>query len=246
VGCENSVNPLTRLKGLCVHVERRYLRHYFENMASPLTPAEFTSLRKLAETPHADDVPSEHRTRLMQLGLTVRVLGITKITSAGRERLSERENSHGEQPRASHGATVRPRHVEGPTAINWTVSHPDRLVVATAKDELTVTDFFFCVDGMKRAGVSPYRKIYDMTLVGLGRARLDLRSLGKVMAEIADNQPFGPVAIVVASDGVAGSAQHFEERSGTRRPVQIFRDRYAARAWLDEILPPDQVPEVTH
>jgi hypothetical protein len=215
-------------------------------MATPLTSAELASLRKLADTPHASDVPSEHRTRLMQLGLTVRVLGVTKITSAGRERLSERENSHGE-PTTPHEVTARPRHVEGPTAINWTVSHPERLVVATAKDELTVTDFFFCVDGMKRAGVSPYRKIYDMTLVGLGRARLDLRSLGKVMAEIADNQPFGPVAIVVGSDGVAGSAQHFEERSGAkRRPVQIFRDCYSARAWLDEILPPDQVPEVAH
>ena len=83
----------------------------------------------------------------MQLGLTVRVLGVTKITSAGRERLSERENSHGEQPQAPHEVTARPRRVEGPTAINWTVSHPDRLVVATAKDELTITDFFFAWTG---------------------------------------------------------------------------------------------------
>ena len=92
-------------------------------MASPLTPAEFASLRKLAETPHADDVPSDHRKGLMQLGLVVRVLGVTKITSAGRERLSERENSHGEQPQTPPEVAVRSRHVEGPTAINWTGCH---------------------------------------------------------------------------------------------------------------------------
>jgi hypothetical protein len=208
-------------------------------MASLCTPAELASLRKLADAPQTDDVPPEHRTRLMQLGLTVRVLGATKITSAGRERLREGE-SRPESPRAAQEAAPRSRRVEGPTAINWSVSHPERLVVATGQHELTATDFFFCVDGIKRAGLGPYRKIYDMRLVDLGLTRLDLRSL------IADGQKFGPVAIIVASDGIAGFARHFEERSGARRPVRIFRDLGEARAWLDELLPPDQVPEVAH
>jgi hypothetical protein len=214
-------------------------------MASLCTPAELASLRKLADAPQADDVPPEHRQRLMQLGLTVRVLGATKITSAGRQRLREGE-SRPESPRAAQEVAPRSRRVEGPTAINWTVSHSERLVVATGQHELTATDFFFCVDGIKRAGLGPYRKIYDMRLVDLGLTRLDLRSLGKSMAQIADGQKFGPVAIVVASDGIAGFARHFEERSGVRRPVRIFRDLSEARAWLDEILPPKQVPEVVH
>jgi hypothetical protein len=54
------------------------------------------------------------------------------------------------------------------------------------------------------------------------------------------------VAIVVASNGIEGSARHFEEASAAKRPVRIFRDLYAARVWLDEIAPPDLVPEVMH
>jgi hypothetical protein len=131
-------------------------------------------------------------------------------------------------------------------AIIWTVSHPERLVVAVARNAVTATDILFCVDGMLKAGVISYRKIYDMTLLGITMPKLDLRSVGKRMAAIADSQGFGPVAIVVSSNGVAGSARHFEETSAARRPVQIFRDLYAARVWLDEIAPPDQVPEVMH
>jgi len=130
-------------------------------------------------------------------------------------------------------------------AIIWTVSHPERLVVAVGRNEITATDILFCVDEMKKAGVISYRKIYDMTLIGRTMPRVDLRAVGARMAAIADGHGFGPVAIVVASNGVAGSARHFEETSGARRPVQIFRSLYAARAWLDEIAPPDHVPPAT-
>jgi hypothetical protein len=131
-------------------------------------------------------------------------------------------------------------------AIIWTVSHAERLVVAVGQNSVTATDILFCVDGMLKAGVISYRKIYDMTLLGITMPTLDLRSVGKRMAAMADNQGFGPVAIVVSSNGVAGSARHFEETSAAKRPVRIFRDLYAARVWLDEIAPPDQVSEVMH
>jgi hypothetical protein len=131
-------------------------------------------------------------------------------------------------------------------AIIWTISHAERLVVAVGQNSVTATDILFCVDGMLKAGVISYRKIYDMTLLGITMPTLDLRSVGKRMAAMADNQGFGPVAIVVSSNGVAGSARHFEETSAAKRPVRIFRDLYAARVWLDEIAPHDQVSEVMH
>jgi hypothetical protein len=129
-------------------------------------------------------------------------------------------------------------------AILWTVSHPERLVVAVGQNSVTATDILFCVDGMLKAGVISYRKIYDMTLVAITMPQLDLRAVGKRMAAMADNQGFGPVAIVVSSNGVAGSARHFEETSAAKRPVRIFRDLYAAREWLDEVAPPDRVLRV--
>jgi hypothetical protein len=129
-------------------------------------------------------------------------------------------------------------------AILWTVSHPERLVVAVGQDAVTATDILFCVDGMLKAGVISYRKIYDMTLVAVTMPQLDLRSVGKRMAAMADNQGSGPVAIVVSSNGIEGSARHFEEASAARRPVRIFRDRFVAREWLDEVAPPDRVLRV--
>jgi hypothetical protein len=130
-------------------------------------------------------------------------------------------------------------------AIWWTVSHPERLVVAVGQNTVTATDILFCVDGMLKAGVVSYRKIYDMTLLAITMPQLDLRGVGKRMAAMADNQGFGPVAIVVASNGIEGAARHFEETAAAKRPVRIFRDLYTARVWLDEIAPPDLVPEVS-
>src|SRR5260221_11406255 len=127
-------------------------------------------------------------------------------------------------------------------AIIWTVSHPERLVVAVGRNSVTATDILFCVDGMLKAGVISYRKIYDMTLLGITMPRLDLRLVGVRMAAMADSKGFGPVAIVVSSNGVAGSARHFEETSAAKRLVRIFRDLYAAREWVDEGAPPDRVP----
>lgn len=126
----------------------------------------------------------------------------------------------------------------------WTVSHPERLVVAIGQNTVTATDILFCVDGMLKAGVISYRKIYDMTLVATTMPQLDLREVGKRMASMADSQGFGPVAIVVASNGIAGAARHFEETSVAKRPVRIFRDLLAARMWLDEIAPPDRSPRL--
>jgi hypothetical protein len=131
----------------------------------------------------------------------------------------------------------------GYMSVTWTVLHPERLVIVTGRDEVTPADLLFCIDEMTKAGVNPYRKIYDMTLIARSMSLADLQLLGKRMATIADGQRLGPVAIVVASNGIAGSARHFEDTSGARRPARIFRELYAARAWLDEMAPPDHVAE---
>jgi hypothetical protein len=73
---------------------------------------------------------------------------------------------------------------------------------------------------------------------------LDIRSVGLRLAAAAHGQEFGPIAIVVASDAIAGSVALFQGAAGADRPVQIFRDRYVARVWLDVIAPADLIPEV--
>jgi hypothetical protein len=59
-------------------------------MVTALSPAELTSLQKLAKAPDAD-IPAEHRDQLTRLGLIMDVLGVTKLTSVGAERLRDKQ-----------------------------------------------------------------------------------------------------------------------------------------------------------
>ena len=47
--------------------------------------------------------------------------------------------------------------------IQWTISHPTRLVVAVARGDLRLADIEGYLDGIVVAGGLPYRKIFDMT-----------------------------------------------------------------------------------
>ena len=59
-------------------------------MVTALSPAELTSLQKLAKSSDAD-IPAEHRDQLTRLGLIMDVLGVTKLTSVGAERLTDKQ-----------------------------------------------------------------------------------------------------------------------------------------------------------
>ena len=47
--------------------------------------------------------------------------------------------------------------------VQWTVSHPTRLVIAVAKGDLRLLDIEHYLDGVVTADVLAYRKIFDMT-----------------------------------------------------------------------------------
>jgi hypothetical protein len=55
-------------------------------------------------------------------------------------------------------------------------------------------------------------------------SRADVRLVGERTAAIKDSDQFGPMAIVVASDGIAGLVRIYEETTAPKRPVRIFRD----------------------
>ena len=55
--------------------------------------------------------------------------------------------------------------------MQWTVSHPTRLVIAVAKDELLLQDIEDYLDGIVAAGALSYRKIFDTTGATAASAR---------------------------------------------------------------------------
>src|SRR6266850_2810359 len=118
--------------------------------------------------------------------------------------------------------------------VHWTVSHPQRLVVAVAKDEVTVADIEQYFAGVTADGAMAYRKIFEITHTPNALSDENLKALGQRVVFYAQHGQIGPVAIVAASDESYAQARVFAGAAQVRRPLQIFRELHAARQWLDE------------
>jgi len=123
--------------------------------------------------------------------------------------------------------------------VHWTVSHPQRLVVAVAKDTVTPADMEQYFAGVTAAGGMAYRKIFEITHTPMALSEENLRALGQRVVFYAQHGQIGPLAIVAASDESYAQAKVFAESAPVDRPLQIFRELHAARQWLDAQPLPD-------
>jgi hypothetical protein len=127
------------------------------------------------------------------------------------------------------------RDVSFPTMpVHWTISHPQRLVVAVAKEPVTVADMEQYFAGVTADGGMAYAKIFEITHSPLAISEENLKALGQRVMFYAQHGQIGPLAIVAASDESYAQAQIFANAATVKRPLQIFRDLHAARQWLDE------------
>ena len=117
--------------------------------------------------------------------------------------------------------------------VQWTISHPQRLVVAVAKEPVTVADIEQYFAGVTADGGMAYAKIFEITASPMALSEENLRALGQRVMFYAQHGQVGPVAIVAASDESYAQAQTFAKAAVARRPLQIFRELHAARKWLE-------------
>ena len=117
--------------------------------------------------------------------------------------------------------------------VHWTVSHPSRLVVAIAKDDVTPADIERYFAGITADGAMAYAKIFEITHTPTALNEDNLKALGERVIYYARNGQIGPVAIVAASDESFHQAKIFAAAAKVRRPLAIFRELHAAREWLD-------------
>lgn len=123
--------------------------------------------------------------------------------------------------------------------VHWTVSHPARLVVAVAKDDVTPADIERYFAGVTADGAMAYRKIFEITHTPTALNEENLKALGERVIYYAKHGQIGPVAIVAASDESYAQAQVFAAAARVNRPLAIFRELHTAREWLDaQALPP--------
>ena len=117
--------------------------------------------------------------------------------------------------------------------VHWTISHPQRLVVAVAKEPVTVADMEQYFAGVTADGGMAYAKIFEITHSPLAISEENLKALGQRVMFYAQHGQIGPLAIVAASDESYAQAQIFANAATVKRPLQIFRELHAARQGLD-------------
>src|SRR5260370_38164759 len=113
--------------------------------------------------------------------------------------------------------------------VYWTVSHPQQLVVAVAKDKVTVADIEQYFAGVTAEGGMSYRKIFEITHTPMALSEENLKALGHRVMFYAQTGQAGPLARVAASDESFAQAQTFAARSPVLPPPATFRAPHAAR-----------------
>jgi hypothetical protein len=120
-------------------------------------------------------------------------------------------------------------------SLHWSISRPNRMVIAVARDEVSAREIDRYMEAVAADGASSYRKIFDITHM---TSRLDdeaLRALGETARRQAAKTTLGPIAIVARSDEGFRQATVYAEAATAARPLRIFRELHEARRWLDSI-----------
>jgi hypothetical protein len=121
--------------------------------------------------------------------------------------------------------------------IQWTISHPNRLVVAVCRDTVSRTDIEGYLDDVVVMDTLPYRKIFDMTHAVMVLSDDDMMALGARIRAYADLANLGPLALVASSPESYERARLFAVLADARRPLKIFSELHKARQWLDTLAP---------
>ncbi|MFO1083401.1 MAG: STAS/SEC14 domain-containing protein [Reyranellaceae bacterium] len=124
--------------------------------------------------------------------------------------------------------------------VTWTISHPDRLIVAVAEGTVTLQEIEQYLDGVVTSDVLPYRKIFDVTQTQIHPGEEDMMMLGARIRAYPAFGRLGSLAIVASNARSRWMARLYAELANVDRPIKIFRNIAAARRWLDA--PPDIGP----
>jgi hypothetical protein len=116
-------------------------------------------------------------------------------------------------------------------SLEWTILHPDQLVMAAAKGGVTPAEIEAYFHGVRLAGGMAYAKMF---LVDSGSMLSDenIRTLGGIVGRYALTGRIGPVAIVATTDEAFRQVQVFAAAARAERPLAIFREQQEAARWL--------------
>lgn len=116
-------------------------------------------------------------------------------------------------------------------SIQVEIHHPDRIVVAVARGEITLQDLVRALAEFAKSGAFHYRKIFDVTGAKPAMTKEEVVGFIEHVRKQPRDKPLGLIAFVADPKGNE-FARLFAEMVGNERPVQIFRSIHEARRWL--------------
>jgi hypothetical protein len=119
--------------------------------------------------------------------------------------------------------------------LQWSVSHPSRLVLIVAKGEVQAQEMVELLAGLDRDKARPYRKICDISGLESRFPDDQIHALASAVRSREEATEVGPIAVVANTPEVARMAQLFIEAAEMERPIQLFDEQHLARRWLDRI-----------
>lgn len=126
--------------------------------------------------------------------------------------------------------------------LSWTISHPQRLVIAVARDEVAPHEFGAYIEAMQPVG--GYRKMFVVSGLSTVFDTALMQSVGRAVRDHAAREALGPFAIVADNDAAYASAMVYADTvRDLTRPIRIFREQHEARRWLDAFVPAETSPK---
>ena len=123
---------------------------------------------------------------------------------------------------------------DGAMPIRLTISHPDRIILGVATDQVTLLDLVGFFREVAESKALHYRKLIDVAAAEPALTREELAAFGERVRAARTERPRGALAIV--ADSTRGEFARFftELRTGTDAPpTKVFRSIHDARRWLD-------------
>ena len=123
---------------------------------------------------------------------------------------------------------------DGAMPIRLTISHPDRIILGVATDQVTLLDLVGFFREVAESKTLHYRKLIDVAAAEPALTREELAAFGERVRAARTERPRGALAIV--ADSTRGEFARFftELRTGTDAPpTKVFRSIHDARRWLD-------------
>jgi hypothetical protein len=119
--------------------------------------------------------------------------------------------------------------------LQWTISHPKRLVLAVLKGEVRPRGMIDFLAALDAAGARPYAKLVFLERLVTTFSEDSVVALANLVRKREEESVVGPIAIIAPDDATFEQAGQFAHVAELVRPIRVFREWHEGRRWIDTL-----------